>query len=119
METNQHRDDKPLCDGMKLASRLLGCCTRKQKLSRECLNSEVAVYMVKRETLRAFLVQRLRISAAISTILPASVLLLFASNWPFTREATIRSLEQASASEVRIAIFRKSFFPHPGYIAEG
>jgi hypothetical protein len=37
--------------------------------------------------------------------------------WPFTREATIRSLEQVSFSEVRIGRFQKSFFP-PGYIAQ-
>ncbi len=47
------------------------------------------------------------------------VLAILALRWPFTREATIRSLEQVSASDVKIDRFDKSFFPRPGYIAEG
>jgi hypothetical protein len=38
--------------------------------------------------------------------------------WPFTREATISSLEQVSFSEVKIGRFEKLFFPRPGYIAQ-
>ena len=38
--------------------------------------------------------------------------------WPFTREATISSLEQVSFSDVKIGRFEKSFFPRPGYIAQ-
>ncbi len=46
------------------------------------------------------------------------VLAILAVRWPFTREATIRSLEQVSFSEVKIGSFKKVFFPRPGYIAQ-
>jgi hypothetical protein len=52
-------------------------------------------------------------------ILFGGVLLLLTAKWPFTREATIRSLERVSASDVQIINFQKSFFPRPGYIAQG
>jgi len=48
----------------------------------------------------------------------AGVLLVLATRWPFTRGATIESLEQVFASEVHIPRFEKTFFPNPGYIAE-
>ena len=38
--------------------------------------------------------------------------------WPFTREATISSLEQVSLSDVKIGRFEMAFFPHPGYVAQ-
>lgn len=38
--------------------------------------------------------------------------------WPFTEKAIISSLEDASSSKVTIAHFQKTYFPHPGCIAE-
>jgi hypothetical protein len=43
---------------------------------------------------------------------------VFAVNWPFTRAAVTRSLEQDSHAHVRIAALRETYFPHPGCIAE-
>ena len=60
----------------------------------------------------------LKIGAVVLAILFAGVLLVLAVKWPFTREATIRSLEQISLTEVQIPRFRKVFFLHPGYVAE-
>jgi hypothetical protein len=56
-------------------------------------------------------------SAVILLALLGAALIMLAIWWPFTREATIRSLEQVSFSEVKIGRFQKSFFP-PGYIAQ-
>ncbi|MBV9443159.1 MAG: hypothetical protein JO217_10720, partial [Acidobacteriaceae bacterium] len=38
--------------------------------------------------------------------------------WPFTKQRTIRSLEEVSGCRVEIGGFREVFFPHPGYDAE-
>lgn len=54
----------------------------------------------------------------LSVILVGAALLILAARWPFTRRATIQSLEQVSASEVQIIGFRETFFPSPGYIAQ-
>ncbi len=67
---------------------------------------------------RAQLWRRLKIGAVVLVILVGAALVILAAKWPFAREATINSLEQVSASEVRIARFRKSFFPYPGYVAQ-
>src|SRR5690242_15485635 len=49
----------------------------------------------------------------------AGILLgLLAANWPFTREAMIKRLEQASSTRVEMRGFRSTFFPYPGCIAE-
>jgi len=49
----------------------------------------------------------------------AGILLgLLAANWPFTREAMIKRLEQASSTRVEMRGFHSTFFPHPGCIAE-
>ncbi len=42
-----------------------------------------------------------------------------ARQWPFTRQAVIKSLEQQSGSPVEIAAFHSFYFPHPGCVAEG
>ena len=47
-----------------------------------------------------------------------AALAILAIWWPFTREATISSLEQVSLSDVKIGRFEKAFFPHPGYVAQ-
>lgn len=43
---------------------------------------------------------------------------LLAANWPFTREAMIKRLEQASSTRVEMRGFRSTFFPFPGCIAD-
>lgn len=50
--------------------------------------------------------------------LAAILLGLLAANWPFTREAIIERLEQASSTRVEMRGFQKTFFPYPGCIAE-
>src|SRR3954451_8100042 len=59
----------------------------------------------------------LTIGAIVLAALFGASLVALAIWWPFTRDATIRSLEQVSFSEVKIGRFQKSFFP-PGYIAQ-
>jgi len=49
----------------------------------------------------------------------AGILLgLQAANWPFTREAMIKRLEQASSTHVEMRGFHSTFFPYPGCIAD-
>jgi hypothetical protein len=49
----------------------------------------------------------------------AGILLgLLAANWPFTREAMIKRLEQASSTRVEMLGFQSTFFPYPGCVAE-
>lgn len=49
----------------------------------------------------------------------AGILLgLLAANWPFTREAMIKRLEQGSSTRVEMRGFQSTFFPYPGCIAE-
>src|SRR5215467_12098423 len=49
----------------------------------------------------------------------AGILLgLLAANWPFTREAMIKRLEQASSTRVEMRGFQSTFFPYPGCIAD-
>ena len=43
---------------------------------------------------------------------------LLAANWPFTREAMIKRLEQGSSTRVEMRGFKSTFFPYPGCIAE-
>ncbi len=64
------------------------------------------------------LLHRLTIGAVILAILFGAALLILALKWPFTRAATIRSLENVSESDVQITQFQESLFP-PGYIAQG
>jgi hypothetical protein len=70
-------------------------------------------------THRARLLHLFKVGAVVLLILFGGMLLLLTAKWPFTREATIRSLERVSASDVQIINFQKSFFPRPGYIAQG
>ncbi len=69
-------------------------------------------------THRARLFHRLRMGGIILIVLLGGVLLVLSLKWPFTREETIRSLEQVSSSKVQIINFQERFFPRPGYIAQ-
>ena len=70
-------------------------------------------------THKAHLVRDLKIGGIILVAALGVALLLLTVKWPFTREETIKSLEQISLSEVRISSFDRLFFPRPGYIATG
>jgi hypothetical protein len=47
------------------------------------------------------------------------VVAVLAMRWPFTRQAMIKSLQDASSSTVEITHFHGTYFPFPGCIAEG
>ena len=59
----------------------------------------------------------LRIALLVFLGLVAADLLLLAINWPFTRRAVIKSLEEAASAPVEIQGFRSFFFPYPGCLA--
>ncbi len=44
--------------------------------------------------------------------------IFLAFKWPFTRTEVVTSLERFSASKVQMGQFHKTFFLHPGYVAE-
>jgi hypothetical protein len=67
----------------------------------------------------AHFLHRLKLVGLMLVGLLGGALLLLAARWPFTRAATIESLERISSSEVRVSHFRRTFLPRPGYIAEG
>ena len=46
-------------------------------------------------------------------------LIVLAAHWPFTKQAVIKSLQDASSSRVEIAQFHGTYFPFPGCIVEG
>lgn len=57
--------------------------------------------------------------ALLGAVAVAGILLgVLAANWPFTREAMIKRLEQASSTRVEMRGFHSTFFPYPGCIAE-
>jgi len=56
------------------------------------------------------------VSIAIAVVIALTVL---AARWPFTRQAMIKSLQEASSSRVEIMGFHGTYFPFPGCIAEG
>jgi hypothetical protein len=56
------------------------------------------------------------VSTAIALVVALAVL---AMHWPFTQQAVIKSLQDASSSTVEIAHFHGTYFPFPGCIAEG
>ena len=57
------------------------------------------------------------VSIAIAVV-AALALVLLAMYWPFTRQAVIKSLQDASSSTVEIAHFHGTYFPFPGCVAE-
>jgi AsmA-like C-terminal region len=74
--------------------------------------------MRERAIHRARLLRLFEAGGVVLFVLFGGVLLVLAAEWPFTREATIRSLERVSASDVQVINFHKTFFPSPGYIAQ-
>ena len=46
------------------------------------------------------------------------LLCFFTVKWPFTREAIIKRLEQATSAHVEVKGFQSTFFPHPGCVVE-
>jgi uncharacterized protein involved in outer membrane biogenesis len=69
-------------------------------------------------TPRADFARLLKISGRIVAAVFVVSCALLATHWPFTRNATVYSLERVSSSQVQIGTFHEIFFPHPGYIAE-
>ena len=57
------------------------------------------------------------VSAAIAVV-AAVALVLLTMYWPFTKQAVIKSLQDASSSTVEIAHFQGTYFPFPGCVAE-
>jgi AsmA-like C-terminal region len=56
------------------------------------------------------------VSTAIALVV---ALVVLAMHWPFTKQAVIKSLQDASSGAVEIADFHGTYFPFPGCIAEG
>jgi hypothetical protein len=57
------------------------------------------------------------IVAAALVLLGFSAFGFLLRDWPFTEEAVVKSLEEASSSKVQIGAFQTSYFPHPGCVA--
>jgi hypothetical protein len=55
-------------------------------------------------------------SAAILLLLAAIAFLAW--SWPFSREAVLKDLEEASLSRVEVGAFHKTYFPRPGCVLE-
>jgi hypothetical protein len=51
-------------------------------------------------------------------VIAGTVLIVLASNWPFTQPAVTKALQDRFARTVQIRSFRKTYFP-PGCVAEG
>ena len=58
------------------------------------------------------------IAASVFFLLLLVDLGVLASQWPFTKQAVIKSLQKASDARVEIGRFRGIFFPYPGCVAE-
>lgn len=70
-------------------------------------------YSNKRRTLP---IARLLVEILATLFLVAFIIVGF--NWPFTKVALTKSLEQASSSQVEIAGFHKTYFPYLGCVAD-
>jgi hypothetical protein len=57
------------------------------------------------------------IAAVGLVLLGVGALTFLLRNWPFTEEAVVRSLQEASSSKVQIGAFHTSYLPHPGCVA--
>ncbi len=55
------------------------------------------------------------VSTAIAVVV---AVVLLTAQWPFTKQAVIKSLQDASSSTVEIADFHSTYFPFPGCIAD-
>ncbi len=63
--------------------------------------------------------KRGRLIAPIALLIALAVLVIVvAREWPFTREAVTKSLQQQSGTSVQIGNFREVYFPHPGCVAD-
>jgi hypothetical protein len=69
-------------------------------------------------THRGHFLRHLKIGGLLLLFLLGGALLVLVAKWPFTRDATILSLERVSSSEVQISSLRATFFPRPGYVAQ-
>jgi hypothetical protein len=58
------------------------------------------------------------VAAIIAVVILAAGVGLLISRWPFTPQAVIRDLEQATSTTVEIRNFRRAYLPHPGAVAE-
>src|SRR5947209_3184387 len=52
-------------------------------------------------------------------VLVAIGLVLLAWHWPFSRQKAIDALQDGFHGQVTFARFDKTFFPHPGFVAQG
>jgi len=57
------------------------------------------------------------VAAIVAVAIPISGIVLWRA-WPFTEANVITALEQATSSHVQIGEFRRTYFPHPGCVAE-
>ncbi len=58
------------------------------------------------------------VSGATVAVLIVAFCVYLGLHWPFTKSAVAKSLEDASSSKVQFGGFRRTYFPHPGCIAE-
>jgi len=58
------------------------------------------------------------IAVAAFVLLGLSAFAFLLRDWPFTEEAVVKSLEEASSSKVQIGSFHTSYFPRPGCVAQ-
>jgi AsmA-like C-terminal region len=72
---------------------------------------------ISRARARGIRIAAISAGALLGAFLIVAVVLVF--KWPFTKSDFLRDLKHFSASDVRVTHFRQSYFPHPGYIAEG
>lgn len=64
-------------------------------------------------------VRRFIIPAALATLVLLLVAVVFlAWRWPFSREAVLKDLEEASLSKVEVGAFHETYFPRPGCVLE-
>jgi hypothetical protein len=57
-------------------------------------------------------------AASAMVVILAAPAVFLAWHWPFTREAVLKDLEEASMSKVEIGVFHGTYFPRPGCVLE-
>lgn len=62
--------------------------------------------------------RKLLIGGLVLVAVLAVLLVVFARNWPFTREAVVKSLQRQSGGVVEIGHFRRVYLPLPGCVAD-
>ena len=58
------------------------------------------------------------LAALAMVVILAAAIVFLAWHWPFTREAVLKDLEEASMSKVDIGAFHGAYFPRPGCVLE-